>query len=1210
MMEALLQVVRAKPVTDKVGEGEEKSNQSNLTENLRRTAIFYASDMLWGVHRVLPLADEVDWAEQLNAFIDALGFGGWHIAREIELSIKRLISKYGEGLSRTEWVALRVLLKKLKVKHDFFVENKRDYELSKGLPPREALAEEIANFQLALFAKSWVGTARDTYGNVGMPNDKNDDVVPGSSVAAIPDKVDRLEYATGWGVGLDNITDIYKDHLREKKVLEILTLRAARARPTPEFVTWVDGLQRIVTFYFVKEHRPWVQFKVINIVRKALFLYPELYADALVRDVLQTFSAEEDATLGDEAVVALLQLYTDVVCQLPLSSESVDIVLSNICGVADGAQAESHKQALAALNAMQDIFIAQVKSKRTEAGVKAFDAIISPAFTKTGKHRCAVQAQVAAFLRCISTTSSFSVRIHIPISKATVSNDQERGDGTTKKEYLEALGLRTRCWNTLSEKEATHAPGVLDIRSAVEKLVTFACSSKCKGTILECLQTLLWVAKDPRMMYDINAGDWVARLLKDRNKRWTKEEESQAESKTISELRKYRREILYQLHGFANVPLGGIIEELIIGSVRSNVRRLYQLTTVLCHAGEEHAGDNMRFVVDTVERIVLSRRQIKPISKEVRDAAQDQDDPRATMLEKQSNRSGGPWGDDNAMRRLDDWDFAGLECLCALFPVVAGCKEVGVWAQRALELVIRAMSLGQASRKTLIRGQIDRRRRWRQLSFYLCGEVAQYTPEKVREALLIRVVNEAMSGFSLPKAIAEHLLYFVKSGTDEPHVYSVSDEMPTFLVRDDVSPAVVTLRASALPGISVCQHRATGNIRYTVSSSMLGRGGPQFEREMREAQSKSSNRVDVNVSWAKAGSSNSIVKSEPSSPSRPPRKGRELGQIPRSASFSELFSLPPHMTAGESSTTDEKIDVFTNARCLVSKLGFGAGSNIVHLKGNAAKIQRMLSTLSTIEVTGTHKIGVVYVRRDNRDEKAVFTNNAGCPKFSMFLKSLGDVHGRTSTSPNVYTGGFDCESETHYQGPYLIHWRGPVQQITFDAPPLMWNKYGDHKEDTEFVQKKKQQFGNDFVTIIFSETGSLRDTELFETNYKTVRIVVAPVAGSTVGDVYSVTVIVTKPTQVRCGDIPMFGPLFPRKEPHIVEKSSLASLVRMTAMNANIACLSVGLPMERLNWEVRAETIEKFGDDSYVFSEKKKKPKPNIVKNPFPRSLGRTEYWI
>ncbi|KAI9034351.1 hypothetical protein DFJ74DRAFT_614470, partial [Hyaloraphidium curvatum] len=233
---------------------------------------------------------------------------------------------------------------------------------------------------------------------------------------------------------------------------------------------------------------------------------------------------------------------------------------------------------------------------------------------------------------------------------------------------------------------------------------------------------------------------------------------------------------------------------------------------------------------------------------------------------------------------------------------------------------------------------------------------------------------------------------------------------------------------------------------------------------------------------------------------------------------------------------------------------------------------RAIAVLDRIPVVDFHKIGVVYLGPGQTTEGEILRNRRGSAAYHRFLAGLGSFN-RLRDLKDVYTGGLDISQDL--DGEYGLFFEDEGSQIAFHVTTLMPNTDGD-----ESCTSKKRHIGNDYVLIVFNESGVEYEFRTIPSQFNFVNFVVAPILGesgpapgrgSDVPHLFSVTM-------QRREDMPDFGPLADTK---VVSSAALSPLVRQLATHADTFAQifylnSSGVPADWIsNWRERLRQIKR-----------------------------------
>ena len=210
--------------------------------------------------------------------------------------------------------------------------------------------------------------------------------------------------------------------------------------------------------------------------------------------------------------------------------------------------------------------------------------------------------------------------------------------------------------------------------------------------------------------------------------------------------------------------------------------------------------------------------------------------------------------------------------------------------------------------------------------------------------------------------------------------------------------------------------------------------------------------------------------------------------------------------------------------------------------GQDQSSDRAISVLDRTPIINLHKIGVVYVGWGQSNETEILANTVGSLDYVEFLKALGPwvrLHG----CKNIYTGGLDTENDL--DGRIACYWKDDIAQVIFHTATMMPTNVDADPQ----CYGKKRHIGNDFVMLVFNESGSPHYSfHTLPSQFNFVNILIRPIPNSTAsdgigGDLFELS--------MQCReDMPEMGPLI---EPKIVSNvGSVATFLRQVAIHANI----------------------------------------------------------
>lgn len=133
-----------------------------------------------------------------------------------------------------------------------------------------------------------------------------------------------------------------------------------------------------------------------------------------------------------------------------------------------------------------------------------------------------------------------------------------------------------------------------------------------------------------------------------------------------------------------------------------------------------------------------------------------------------------------------------------------------------------------------------------------------------------------------------------------------------------------------------------------------------------------------------------------------------------------------------------------------------------------------------------HKLGVVYIGEGQTKEAEILANVSGSSDYVEFLNGLGTLTKLKGATFN--TQGLDREYDT--DGQYTFCWRDRVTEMVFHVTTQM----PTNLEHDALCINKKRHIGNDFVNIIFNDSGQPFKFDTFPSEFNYVNIVITPVS--------------------------------------------------------------------------------------------------------------------
>ncbi|XP_017881114.1 tuberin isoform X2 [Ceratina calcarata] len=240
---------------------------------------------------------------------------------------------------------------------------------------------------------------------------------------------------------------------------------------------------------------------------------------------------------------------------------------------------------------------------------------------------------------------------------------------------------------------------------------------------------------------------------------------------------------------------------------------------------------------------------------------------------------------------------------------------------------------------------------------------------------------------------------------------------------------------------------------------------------------------------------------------------------------------------------------------------FGSPSEKPLLVPQTTAVQRAVTNLDRIQPYETHKIGVLYVGPGQAsNETEILANQHGSLRYTEFLQRLGTLVLLKDVDESVFLGGLDRNGEN---GNFAYIWQDDVTQVAFHVATLMPTKPSDPK-----CTSKKQHIGNNYVTVVYNESGEPYNIQTVKGQFNYACVVIQPLDHGT----NQVTVQVKEELAKHIR----------HSEPKIISDQNLAILSRQLALHANLASMiSSSLEQNRhnpyaSNWLERLRHIKRL----------------------------------
>ena len=276
--------------------------------------------------------------------------------------------------------------------------------------------------------------------------------------------------------------------------------------------------------------------------------------------------------------------------------------------------------------------------------------------------------------------------------------------------------------------------------------------------------------------------------------------------------------------------------------------------------------------------------------------------------------------------------------------------------------------------------------------------------------------------------------------------------------------------------------------------------------------------------------------------------------------------LPPHHVTTSSISTNTSSDTTRKVfpQHVLLQLGFTIAPVPIPLQPillpDDESVRRAISSFDRNDTVDGHKVGVVYVAPKQTSEASILANTCGSKVYEDFLSRLGTKVCLKDAGFN--TQGLDRASDL--DGTHTYAWRDRVTEIVYHVTTMMPTLAHEPQ-----CNNKKRHIGNDYVKIIFNESGLPFKFETFASQFNHVNIVITP---ETISNCHSIplrTDCSIDTSELPTGDEPQCSTFFvvhticsssfpqisPTATPKVVSASALSSFARQLALSASVLSL-------------------------------------------------------
>ncbi|EKG11200.1 Rap/ran-GAP [Macrophomina phaseolina MS6] len=209
--------------------------------------------------------------------------------------------------------------------------------------------------------------------------------------------------------------------------------------------------------------------------------------------------------------------------------------------------------------------------------------------------------------------------------------------------------------------------------------------------------------------------------------------------------------------------------------------------------------------------------------------------------------------------------------------------------------------------------------------------------------------------------------------------------------------------------------------------------------------------------------------------------------------------------------------------------------------------RRSISMLDRASTVDSHRVGVIFIGEGQTGEQEILANVMGSADYTVFVEALGEGKLVRLKGAKMNLQGLDREFDS--DGTHAICWRDRAVEMIFHVITMMPT---DLETDPLCINKKKH-IGNDFVNIVFNNSGLPFRFDMFPSQFNYVYIVITPEARTTFVDTRD-NVHLDQFYKVQVLTQPGFPEVSPASETKIISGKGLPAYVRMLALNASVFC--------------------------------------------------------
>ncbi|QDS77035.1 hypothetical protein FKW77_006630 [Venturia effusa] len=219
----------------------------------------------------------------------------------------------------------------------------------------------------------------------------------------------------------------------------------------------------------------------------------------------------------------------------------------------------------------------------------------------------------------------------------------------------------------------------------------------------------------------------------------------------------------------------------------------------------------------------------------------------------------------------------------------------------------------------------------------------------------------------------------------------------------------------------------------------------------------------------------------------------------------------------------------------------------IPLPANDEAVARAIRSFDLNSTVDGHKVGVIYMADGQNDEVEVLQNTYGSADYTSFIGSLGFLTRLKGAKFSLQ--GLDQRDDI--DGEYTYCWRDRATEIIFHIPTMMPTDL----ENDPRCNNKKRHIGNDYVNIVWNESGHPFDFNTFPSQFNYVYIVITPETKHSFTSLRDKEHLPQLFYKVQVLSQPGFPEISPAAETKLLNGKALPDFVRLLALNASVFSL-------------------------------------------------------